>query len=1143
VTVLADQHQRDRIVVDGLDETLFVEAGAGSGKTSNLVERVVNLVLTGRVRLRDVAAITFTEAAASELRDRIRVAFEREVLNATGERRQRASAAVDEADQAAISTLHGFARRILAEHPLAAKLPPRITIVDEITSQISFEQRWARFVDAIYANPLYTLLLERAALCRIPLEPRYPNQVTLKDVAAVLTQGWDRLESIARRPVEPLGAVDFAPFDAAVADLDDVRDTCRDDSDKLYEHIGALLPEMKAIAAVLDPDHKLALLANVGSDGWRPSSFGTVAAWGCPGKDVREYIKAVSAAGARIVEGVADQVLRRLCILIATEVLDAAEARRRDGALEFHDLLVLARRVLRDSDAARHALHDRYRCLLLDEFQDTDPIQIDLAVLIAGAIEGDRAAEWSQVAVEPGRLFFVGDPKQSIYRFRRADIALFLNARDRFGADDRLVRLTTNFRTVEPIVTWVNALFGQLMADEKVGSQPRYVPLVAHRTPQPGCDHRPVRLGGPHDEARAAELREAEAADVAGVVSQVRSHPGDWPVFDTVSREWRPARLTDVTILVPTRTSVPYLGAALDAAGVPYRLDTGTLVFDTQEVRDVLAAVRAVDDPTDELSVVAALRSPLYGCSDADLFDFREAGGRWNPSAPPPAGADRQPVAAAIAHLHELWLDRWWSRPSDVVERIVRERQAMLAAFGDERPREVWRRLRFLVDQARAFDDAGGGGLRAFTEWAELQQSGGSRVHEPLLAETDDHAVRVMTIHGAKGLEFPITILSGMTTKPTGRRTGAKVLWIDDEPAIRIGSKQVTDNFDPRAEIEDDMDADEKLRLLYVAATRARDHLVVSCHHRARPGGGDGSYGHLMWDLLGDDDRSLSLWRDFDTPVHSPPPAPARSPAAIEDDRDAWISARRELLATAGRRRVMSATAIAAASVAGPEQLELALDGSDVAAGVAIVDRPGSAPIGDEPHSDPDASADEPRAWRRGRAGTAIGRAVHATLQSVALTIDIDDPVIDGIGEREATLEAVPEAADTVAAMVRSALASDAVSLARRFPHHKELYVAAPVGDRVVEGYVDLLVETADGLVVVDYKTDTVASEAEVDAKLGRYELQGAAYAVALEVTTGESVVECRFVFCRPRGAIERSIADLAAARRNVLQAGLQTSS
>jgi hypothetical protein len=185
----------------------------------------------------------------------------------------------------------------------------------------------------------------------------------------------------------------------------------------------------------------------------------------------------------------------------------------------------------------------------------------------------------------------------------------------------------------------------------------------------------------------------------------------------------------------------------------------------------------------------------------------------------------------------------------------------------------------------------------------------------------------------------------------------------------------------------------------------------------------------------------------------------------------------------------------------------------------------GSGGWGDD---DGSASATAPR--RRGRAATALGRAVHATLQVIDLADPAGPPDLDALVARQCDLEAVPELAPDAAALVRSALASDAVRLAVRHPHHRELSVVAPVGDRVVEGYVDLLVEGPDGLVVVDYKTDTSAGAAALDAKLAVYEHQGAAYALALERSLGVPVAEVRFVFCRPEAADERTVPDLRTA-------------
>jgi len=1111
VTAPTDQHVRDLVSRDGLAQTLFVEAGAGTGKTTQLVDRITNLVLVRGVRLANIAAITFTEAAAAELQARIRVRFEQRTLVADDPvERERCVQALADVDLAALSTLHGFASRLLTEFAIDAGLPPRVHVLDEVSSQLAHEDRWERFVDRLYADAANAVVLTRAQLVGVAFEPQYQGHATLKDVAVELNANWDRLVATAAADPPALSPLDFSAFDAAVAALHDLPSQCADPDDRFCRKlVDELLPQMRSIVELDDADRKLARLYDASRSAWGPGSGGRAANWGGDVKSAKALVAAVNDAVDAIVGQVGDEVLRHLLVLVCREVLEAAEVRRAEGGLEFHDLLVLARELLRTSADARDRLHQRYTHILLDEFQDTDPIQIELAILIAASVQGEPPSAWHELAVDEGRLFFVGDPKQSIYRFRRADIALFLEARDRFGPDDSWVRLTTNFRTVEPILDWINAYFGESMADEHPRAQPRYEALAGVRTPAPGIDHRPVLLGGPHPDpkVRAGELREAEAVDVARAIADVRDRPDRWPVHDHLDGTWRPARLSDVTVLVPTRTSLPYLREALEADDIPYRLATGTLVYDTQEVRDVLAAVRAIDDSSDALSLVAALRSPLYACSDIDLFTFHAAGGRWDLRRTPPdtVPADH-PVRRALDHLHSVWLDRWWLSPSALVERLVRERHAFLLGLGDRRPAEVWRRLRFLVDQARAFEEAGGGDLRAFVDWADLQGADSARVHEPLLPETDDESVQILTIHGAKGLEFPITVLSGLTTQPGNARRGVSLVWDDDgTPEVALRKGLATANHEPRFDLEIEMDQHEKLRLLYVATTRARDHLVVAAHHKTS---GRATYASAVWSFFAD---RPTLWRTldtddarqlrFDADFAAPPP----DPVATEHERDAWIAERAALAARDAVPRVASATAIA---------------------------RHVDASIADEDDDGADGTDDATVPVRRqGRAGSAIGRAVHATLQLIDLSAPAD---LDAHAARQSEVEAIPELADQVASRVRVALASDAVALAVAHRHHKELYVAAPVGDRVIEGYVDLLVETPEGLVVVDYKTDSARTEAEIDAKLAAYELQGAAYAVALEVATGRPVVDCRFVFCQPTRAVERSVGDLDAAKARV---------
>ncbi|MGZ0191370.1 MAG: UvrD-helicase domain-containing protein, partial [Acidimicrobiales bacterium] len=256
--MLSDQPARELISSAGLDQTLFVQAGAGTGKTTQLVSRIVNTVLNNDVRLSEIAAITFTEAAASELQARIRVEFEKVAQAGNSTHRERAEQAIADTDLAAVSTVHGFASRILGEFSVAAGLPPRISVLDEVASQLANEQRWDRFVDLLNNEPELEELMYRAALLDVPLSPAFHGQASFKDVAHNFAQNWDRLDELLDQPLGGvLAPINFDPFHEAVRAMSTLLDDCLDPSDKLAEHIRTVLPEMQIVAAVTDPHRKL----------------------------------------------------------------------------------------------------------------------------------------------------------------------------------------------------------------------------------------------------------------------------------------------------------------------------------------------------------------------------------------------------------------------------------------------------------------------------------------------------------------------------------------------------------------------------------------------------------------------------------------------------------------------------------------------------------------------------------------------------------------------------------------------------------------------------------------------------------------------------------------------------------------------
>lgn len=1080
-------------VSEKLDETLFLEASAGSGKTSCLVERFVALVTSG-VAADQIAAITFTEKAAAELVDRIRAE-----LTKSAESNPACRQGLLVLDNAAIGTLHSFAQRVLSEHPVAVGLPPNFTVNDEIASQVAFDMRWEQFADSMLDDdeldvPLRLLFASGG-------KPKH-----LRDIAVAFNANWDLVVERAGMPLPVIPSVDVSEILDELDELIALVDHCTDEDDRLCRHLNGRVADFTAsLREAPGDDDRLRVLNAVAL----AHGYGRQANW--PGIDitaVKERLKnlnmACDALRVRVLEG----VLQFIGSALAGFTAQCAEARRQAGALEFHDLLVLARNLLRNEETGfevRKSLGQRYKRLLLDEFQDTDPIQIEVAVLIASDDPSADQNDWARVSTEPGRLFFVGDPKQSIYRFRRADIGMFMKARDELvGSSESLTR---NFRTGRPIVNWVNDAFSRIIVEDG-SSQPAYQPLIPVRDgPELGT---PVAfIGREHDNIGADELRYREANDVAATIRRIRRER--WsvafrPVPDAEER-WRTTGWGDIAVLLPARTSLPTLERALEASGIPYRAETSSLVYGTREVRDLMLVARAVDDPSDSLAVVSALRTSAFACGDDDLFMWHERlRGRWDHQGPLPKDAPAEhPVALGLTWLGEQHRQRRWLSPSQMLERILRERRFFELAAEERRPRDLWRRLRFVLDQCRAWEEGGGLTLRDYLQWVEGQSTEGSRVIETVLPETDDDAVRILTVHGAKGLEFPIAIMSGMTTQAGTPPRGVEVRFPPSGGwAVRLSKRMSTSDFDETQANEEQMDEHERRRLLYVAATRARDHLVISVHRKQR---GDRTR-RTAAELLFDEGWNAELVALLDV-TDEPPLTPDSTASAAPDyaqlpTLEEWRARHDTALASASRPVATSATRLAAEAAASREVDEERRHDVELDPGLAKGPRDIDLPP-----------------WQKGRYGSAIGRAVHGVLQTVDLLTGV------GLGAAcaaQAAAEGVFGREDVIAALTQAAIDSDVVKSAASRRHWREVYVGIPYADGVLEGYIDLLYEADDGLVVVDYKTDAWRNAAELDAKVERYSVQLRTYAGAVSQAVGQTVVRATLLFLQPGGHAARDV-------------------
>ncbi|HWH32588.1 MAG TPA: UvrD-helicase domain-containing protein [Egibacteraceae bacterium] len=1080
-----DAASRERVLTE-LGTTLFVEAGAGTGKTTALVGRILSLVATGEAQLREVAAITFTEAAAAQLRDRVRAAVEH-AAGDTGrpaEQRERMAVAATQVDEAAILTLHGFAQAVLAEHPIEAGLPPEFEIVDELRAAELLDEAWAELQEDLLSDPGLRAPMETALTLGLTL-------YSLERLARAAAEAYDRL---AEHP--PAGA---PPGRAPAEDLADrIAATARWRArnlrpDALLDHLDDLAELARALRAAPGELEGLRLLA-----GRKLScSRGQKGDWDGGATDIKHGLADLERQRRDVLAHAGRTALAPILERVRAWALAQARRRRTQGQLTFHDLLVAARDLLRDHAETRGLAASRWRRLLIDEFQDTDPLQVDIALALA------------ETDPRPGRLFFVGDPKQSIYRFRRADIAVYGAARERFA--DGLVPLVANFRTVPGVVAWVNAVFAGLM-DGEPGQAP-FAPLLAMR---PALRDGPAVhvVGGPCEKLPAAEAREREATAVARAVRAVRDE--GWPVHDAHDKVTRPARYADIALLLPARTALPAVERALEDAGVPYRVEARSLVYESQEARELLALLRAADDPTDEVAVVAALRGPALACPDDALAQWAAAGGGWDYRQAAPAGAP-DIVAEAMRRLAACHAARFAADPAALVDLLVRELRLLELGAGRPRPRDAWRRLRYVIDEARALAERGGS-LRELVRRIERQAADQVRVTEQVLPDEDDDAVRILTMHAAKGLEFGVTVLCGLAG--AGGGGGDPLLWdAGGQGQVRLGDHLETQGYAEAKEAERLAQRQEHHRLLYVAATRARDHLILSLAHtppKASPAGREPQGAELLWERSA---GCAQLWRRWEPPepvdVRDPaegaaaPAGPADAAGLAAAERaaaQAWLDKRGAALSSRARLPVGAATALTAQDR--PEH-----SGHDPA------DDSGEHPQADEHAALPP--------FRRGRAGTAIGRAVHAVLQTIPF--DAAAALVAAAARAQADAEGIPGRAGEVAALVASALRSAPVRAASAGRSWRELPVAAPVGGLLLEGYVDLLYEQDGELVLVDYKSDRV-DDASLAATTERYATQLGAYALALEAVLSRRVARAALVFVREGEARVAWVDDLAAA-------------
>lgn len=1151
---------QQRAALDARDVSVSLSAGAGCGKTFVLTERFLSHVDPTQVApasLEELVAITFTDAAAREMRDRIRRrCFER--LQSAKDDGEAAAwqRLMRSMDGARISTIHSFCTQLLRGHAVEAGLDPQFEVLDAAAAELmkleTVDDRLRSLL--LDGNEDVLNLAAKRGLDRVrsdvaalagplamPAIERW-REATVEDVVA-------RWQQYLAEEAAPAAISDILASDEAHR----LRLACQSSraaSDKLYQHLDDLVRALQLVpspASNEKQDGRITVAeAQATLDYLRDLAMVrgkcTIKDWH-DAEDFEEYKnaceafrkridksllkKSFDAAGAREAAGQGLALLR--LVGDVTGALERAKSRR--NQLEFDDLLARAHRLLTapGNDAIRKEVAGSTQLLMVDEFQDTNPLQ----VAIIQAFCGDA---WSKQG-----LFAVGDFKQSIYRFNGAEPRVSTDLRNALPPGGRL-SLTRNFRSQPAITDFVNAVFH--------GAFEQYEPLVPARpqaTPTPAIEF----LWTPGENSLGDDGQEigAEAGDAAGAplklkrgrragaARDARVLEADWIarrlvqllkseeplVVDMIAGqpEPRPLKLGDIAILLRTLSDAQVYEEALRAHGLSYYLAGGHAFYSQQEIYDVLNLFRAVSSEVDEIALAGALRSPLFSLADETLFWLIERHKSLNaalvadvmpPELDPGEAAKVRRASATMRRLRDE-KDRLLVADLFTLAMELTGYDAVLLTefLGPRKAANIEK----LIEQARTLDRSSPGDLPGFiTQLSEFV----SRAPKEALAATQSEGdvIRIMTIHYSKGLEFPLVVLPDLDRQ---RHAGMTLPVLDENlgPLVSIDAeeKEGIIGLDLYRHAEDVQDLEERRRLLYVACTRAADYLLLSSSID------DPEKPKRDWLQLIDQQISLvdgELRQPLPEGYHAPQVRVTNERPRIDDEKskqsrgadlETLVAKTRELAAKGSgdlprgseaippdltARRRFSFSQLTGALALQAEADEEALDGQFTDADAATLERD--------------------------REGRALGSLVHAALERIdfkrpqpldklfaSLAIIAPDPLTEKLVARATKLVeaflASPRAAELAAARV----VRREVEFLLPWPPNGE-----QATQRYFHGFIDCLYQAADGgWRLLDFKTNRTTAE-NIAAVANQYELQLLVYTLAIEQALGAPLQEATLV-------------------------------
>jgi ATP-dependent helicase/nuclease subunit A len=1047
----ADHSYRNQIVED-LDHSMLVEAGAGSGKTKSLVDRMVALVAAGRCDVRSMAAVTFTRKAAAELQSRFQIELEKAFrAEVEPEKKARFETALQWLDHLFAGTIHSFCSRLLRERPIEAGLDPDFQELEEDEDSLLRDRCWSQYLDQLFAkdSSLLSQLDELGLSEPSALQSTYAKLCLYPEVE-VLREAVDRPDFNEERALLDLylhRAWKRIPKTVPEKGWDRLQTAIR----KAYSFHTHLDPEVDR--------NFIRILTALETPG-----VITQNRW------AKGVAKEEKTAFDEFKEKVVLPCLKRWrqychpfimdCVLPGVNYFQSV--REKHSLMNFQDLLLRTAELLRDHPTVREYFQKRFTHILIDEFQDTDPIQAEVLLYLTGEDRKERS--WQKTKVLPGALFIVGDPKQSIYRFRRADIDTYNQVKGIIEASGgRILRLTTNFRSLPSVCHWVNPVFEEKFPSESTQYQAAFEKLTPYRK-STGGGVRKITLektkgNNPSTIASQDAGRIASWIDRArrGRVSEIedRIHPGD------------------VMILLRYKTHLPAYARELEALDIPYEISGGGAFGTSEELRQLLNLLRAVAEPGDPVALVAALRGQFFGISDNMLYRFRSGGGRFSYLSHADRCKDEEVREALEGAFEQLRVFHSWAivKPAGVALSLLLDRTGILPLTltregGESRAGNLMKALEL------TFGESSGNTL-CFSDTVERlrQYCEDLEIEEMSIQPGKPDAVKIMNLHKAKGLEARVVFLAEPykeihhppqvhIARKAERASGYFVALrqIGEFQSESIGLPPQWERYE---ELESLYRKAEEDRLLYVAATRARELLVVSTYPEKSTQG--------AWKKL----------YPFLTDVKELDTAPATPPSVREGEihQDAFPRGQQEILQ---RRTTCAEPSYETESVTH-----------------SIHEIPGERPFLQDTGT-----------------GMSWGRIIHQMLEAAARDegIRLDLLARNLLREEERPLSETKQAIDVVTSVMSS-------TLWQRMKTAEQTLIEVPFmlqsedGEvpRLTAGAIDLVFKEPDGWVIVEYKTDTVAGR--LNALVEQYRPQVEMYRQFWKVISGEPVKEAGVYF------------------------------